>query len=146
MSNVALNDKLANGRVELVVTNDGLGYKLDGADTVLPFSRIGSKIVLGNLKVPSVGSSVSVRLEKRPRFVIVFCNVDGSWHGNVLQIYDGTNLKHYRYASKMGGTFVNMFNSTDISVSDTGFIYTHRHFATGETLMVGSTAYYYAII
>ena len=37
MSNVALNDKLANGRVELVVTNDGLGYKLDGADTVLPF-------------------------------------------------------------------------------------------------------------
>lgn len=141
-----LNDKLANGRVELVVTNDGLGYKLDGADTVLPFSRIGSKIVLGNLKVPSVGSSVSVRLEKRPRFVIVFCNVDGSWHGNVLQIYDGTNLKHYRYASKMGGTLVNMFNSTDISVSDTGFIYTHRHFATGETLMVGSTAYYYAII
>lgn len=34
-----LNNKLANGRVDLVVTNDGLGYKLDGADTVLPFIK-----------------------------------------------------------------------------------------------------------
>ena len=35
----ALNDKLANGRVELVVTDEGLGYKLDGADTVFPFIK-----------------------------------------------------------------------------------------------------------
>lgn len=35
----AVNNKLAHGRVELVVNEDGtLGYKLDGADTVIPFS------------------------------------------------------------------------------------------------------------
>lgn len=34
-----LNNKLAHGRIELVVNEDGtLGYKLDGADTVTPFS------------------------------------------------------------------------------------------------------------
>lgn len=32
-----LNNKLANGRIEIVVTEHGLGYKLDGADTVHPF-------------------------------------------------------------------------------------------------------------
>lgn len=35
-----LNNKLANGRVELVITDNAkLGYKLDGADTVYPFKR-----------------------------------------------------------------------------------------------------------
>lgn len=35
-----LNNKLANGRVEIVVNSDkSLGFKLDGADTVFPFRR-----------------------------------------------------------------------------------------------------------
>ena len=35
-----VNSSLANGRVQLVVNEDGsLGYKLDGADTVYPFSN-----------------------------------------------------------------------------------------------------------
>lgn len=35
-----INSSLANGRVQLVVNENGsLGYKLDGADTVFPFSN-----------------------------------------------------------------------------------------------------------
>lgn len=35
-----VNSSLANGRVQLVVNENGsLGYKLDGADTVFPFSN-----------------------------------------------------------------------------------------------------------
>lgn len=44
----ALNNKLAHGRVELVVNEDGtLGYKLDGADTVIPFSNGTYRLTLG---------------------------------------------------------------------------------------------------
>lgn len=39
-----VNSSLGDGRVQLVVNNDGsLGYKLDGADTVYPFKNV-SKI------------------------------------------------------------------------------------------------------
>ena len=35
-----INNKLAHGRIEFVVQSDGtLGYKLDGADTVINFSK-----------------------------------------------------------------------------------------------------------
>ena len=44
----ALNNKLAHGRIELVVNEDGtLGYKLDGADTVIPFSSGTYRVTLG---------------------------------------------------------------------------------------------------
>ncbi len=43
-----LINKLAHGRVELVVNEDGtLGYKLDGADTVIPFSNGTYRLTLG---------------------------------------------------------------------------------------------------
>ena len=43
-----INNKLAHGRVELVVNEDGtLGYKLDGADTVTPFSSGTYRVTLG---------------------------------------------------------------------------------------------------
>ncbi len=45
-----LNNKLAHGRIELVVTDDNkLGYKLDGADTVIPFINNDTICIPGNI-------------------------------------------------------------------------------------------------
>lgn len=53
----ALNNKLANGRVEIIANDDtSLGYKLDGADTVYPFT----KTLTGTFKINSAGSYVSI--------------------------------------------------------------------------------------
>ncbi len=46
---VLLNNKLAHGRIELVVQSDGtLGYKLDGADTVIPFKSKPQIVLIGS--------------------------------------------------------------------------------------------------
>lgn len=45
-----LNSSLANGRIELVVNNDNiLGYKLDGADRVFPFSGAKKVTIAGTI-------------------------------------------------------------------------------------------------
>lgn len=52
-----VNSSLANGRVQLVVNEDGsLGYKLDGADTVYPFSN-GLNAIITVRSVSAVYSS-----------------------------------------------------------------------------------------
>lgn len=52
-----VNSSLANGRVQLVINDDGsLGYKLDGADTVYPFSN-GLNAIITVRSVSSVYSS-----------------------------------------------------------------------------------------
>lgn len=52
-----INSSLANGRVQLVVNEDGsLGYKLDGADTVYPFSN-GLNAIITVRSVSAVYSS-----------------------------------------------------------------------------------------
>ena len=52
-----VNRSLANGRVQLVVNEDGsLGYKLDGADTVYPFSN-GLNAIITVRSVSAVYSS-----------------------------------------------------------------------------------------
>ena len=44
-----INNKLAHGRIELVVQSDGtLGYKLDGADTVIPFKSKPQILLIGS--------------------------------------------------------------------------------------------------
>lgn len=44
-----INNKLAHGRIELVVQSDGtLGYKLDGADTVIPFKSKPQIVLIGS--------------------------------------------------------------------------------------------------
>lgn len=44
-----LINKLAHGRIELVVQSDGtLGYKLDGADTVIPFKSKPQIVLIGS--------------------------------------------------------------------------------------------------
>lgn len=46
----AVNNKLGHGRVEIVVINDcRLGYKLDGADTVIPFINNDTICIPGNI-------------------------------------------------------------------------------------------------
>ena len=48
------NSSLADGRVQLVINDDGsLGYKLDGADTVYPFKDVSTIQIKTRLLTPS---------------------------------------------------------------------------------------------
>lgn len=77
-----LNNKLANGRVEIVVNDDkSLGYKLDGADTVFPFYKTISFTINWNIQIKVDGSPFdhkygSIRLKVTKNSVTV---VSGSW-------------------------------------------------------------------
>lgn len=77
-----LNAKLAQGRVQLVVQSDGtLGYKLDGADTVHPFST--------KLTIPTMGGgngtnavaqfSESINISKYKKLTLGSVSCTGSY-------------------------------------------------------------------
>ena len=85
-----LNNKLAQGRVELVVNNDNsLGYKLDGADAVHPFT----KMLTGTFHINSAGSYFSINGLKAYKKLSVSANSFTQVGVTNLEIYgDGTML------------------------------------------------------
>ncbi len=61
-----VNDKLAQGRLEFVVNDDGsIGYRLDGADTVLPFNSRFNGVIMRYYK-KSTDSSAYLSIYDNP--------------------------------------------------------------------------------
>lgn len=63
---------MGDGRIELVVNDDNtLGYKLDGADTVFPFSGLSNdKRVVESVYIKT-GSTATVSLQTTPKIILL---------------------------------------------------------------------------
>lgn len=96
MTVAALNNKLANGRVELVVNNDeSLGYRLDGADTVHPF-KTKHDIILG-LSWGTLGGNMQQ---------LAYTSVKAPCNGTLSYTFQQSAIQ--AYAKKNGVTFASL--------------------------------------
>ncbi len=91
-----INNKLANGRVELVVNNDeSLGYRLDGADTVHPF-KTKHDIILG-LSWGTLGGNMQQ---------LAYTSVKAPCNGTLSYTFQQSAIQ--AYAKKNGVTFASL--------------------------------------
>lgn len=82
-----LNNKLAHGRIELVVQSDGtLGYKLDGADTVIPFINNDTICIPGNIILNGYRTGVSNQSDLVTTPFILKIRINNG----IFEIYDNT--------------------------------------------------------
>lgn len=136
-----VNNKLANGRVNIVVTETGLGYKIDGADTVTPFSKIP---VFGTFTTPDSGYTKDVNVGFKPNNIVVFVwdireKETPSYFSFMYKLFDGKTYHSDRcqntpYKASEGNGFDNwMIND----FTDNGFI-----FKTNNSAGNGKTARY----
>lgn len=113
-----VNDKLAQGRLEFIVNDDGsIWYRLDGADTVFPFSR--NYISIDEYKTSMQPTHYNIGF--RPKLVVCGADISAQlcwYNAETNKCYYGSDSKH---GVDLGVSLYNTYRFD--SIDDMGFTF-----------------------
>lgn len=143
-----LNDGIINDRIQLIILPDGtLGWKKDGADTVLPFSSFRKEnIYTGDIWMSSMNNIKYNTGGKKPKIVFVWDDNFSGWQSILVDFYDtisGYKFCHSYTLQNDGDPITS--NNSGITILDDGF-YWKRTYGESDDNCFLHYGHYWAIV